>query len=1440
MTITPDLFAAFLKCPTKCWLRQTGEPASGNVYAEWVRDKDEACWVEGVKRMIAETPEGSVAHKPLAGSLKTATWRLSTDVVARTANTETRLAVVERMASEGQGKVAQFVPIRFVWRNKLHRDDKLLLAFDALALAETLGRKVLQGQIIHGDDQAPFRVKLPALVNVVRKLIEKIAALLPNPSPPDLVLNRHCSECEFEARCRKIAVEKDDLSLLARMTAKERQKFRSKGIFTVTQLSYTFRVRRRCKRWKSQQPDYSHALKALAVREKKIHVIGRPKITLSGTPVYLDVEGTVDDFYYLIGARTGGQQHFFWAESKAQERSACEGFLEFLAGIPDPFLVFYGRYERRFLGAMRQRYADLFDRFPRTCTAEIIKQSLNLLSAVYGKIYFPTYGNTLKELAKHCGFSWTASGASGLRALVWRAEWELAKDDHLMRTLLRYNAEDCEALELLTDLVTKLCQEDNLSPAALGCVRVEELKTAGPFLINKGGSALPEFKAINQAAYWDYQRLRVYVRTSKIIKKASSNRNRRMKSHIVRGTLAHPSPTQCPSCNEGELVRHARGSRSLVHDIKFLRHGAKAWVTCHTCDWRYCPRCERLVGPVLEHPFSLRKFGPTLRAYAVDQLIRLNIPGATIAKSLGGLFHYDLTGEHLSLFKADFAELYGDSISELTARITKGSLVHADETAARVVGKPAVVWVLTSMEEVVFLYAESREGEMVHKILSEFRGVLVSDSYSVYDSFDCPQQKCLIHLIRDFNDDLHRYPFDSELRQIASRFTGVLKPIVETIDQRGLTARFLAKHQPSVRQFLTWVTSQDFESETAQKFGQRFRKNREKFFTFMRHNGVPWNNNNAENAIRAFAALRERVGAHCTEKSLRHFLILLSISETCKRRGLSFFDFLCSGEKSLEGFAAGRPSRQRTKLHESARAGEKKVGHEGKGGDSKAQCTQPATTHAQTKPVMALAVPSPWDRFRRSAADEVAQNSKRSLKLERFDDVPFGGVVLAIPALMECGLWEQASDLFPTWIDRPFAEIAQLLVASMVLSRPANVGFARFAWPADWSEVLCKVRLPDACSLVGLINLIAKDRIKTVMWQSGLASKWISDASRLRAVLVVPGEQCVLLESPAIASSIDLARDALLARGLVEPWFRYLEVLPMLILMQTPSEGFPSAWKEWIRPQIKSILHGRVEQPECSTGAGSHQLTVVLAQGGVDLRFFKKMQRDGLQFFSYRVSADGRWPNAEFMDQEVEVQQGRREFVQTAERILSLAGGLPLREMQCACRNGLPLTIISSDRELDLHRIGARMASASTASRFLDRLRTSLAVVRSYGTWQGPAGTAAFGADPGINSFLGATVMVVCRAEAIMEQVLREKLPQPTGSQLALREILCERVDLVPVPGVNVLRILVHTNGDAGRQAIVAHLCSQLTATETPFPGTNLRLVYEPVRSQRTESSASG
>ncbi|MFO7541468.1 MAG: transposase, partial [Thiobacillus sp.] len=56
------------------------------------------------------------------------------------------------------------------------------------------------------------------------------------------------------------------------------------------------------------------------------------------------------------------------------------------------------------------------------------------------------------------------------------------------------------------------------------------------------------------------------------------------------------------------------------------------------------------------------------------------------------------------------------------------------------------VWVLTNMTEVAYVLAESREAEIVHVLLKDFKGVLVSDFYAAYESIPCPQQKCLIHL----------------------------------------------------------------------------------------------------------------------------------------------------------------------------------------------------------------------------------------------------------------------------------------------------------------------------------------------------------------------------------------------------------------------------------------------------------------------------------------------------------------------------------------------------------------------------------------------------------------------------------------------------------------------------------------------------------------------
>jgi predicted RecB family nuclease len=333
---------------------------------------------------------------------------------------------VERIPPSGRGGAEQFALIRFVFRNKLTRDDKLVIAFDALVLSKMLGRTVEIGKILNGDKYAVFKVKTSTFAGDVRTLTGNVGKLVASPSPPPLVLNRHCPECEFQARCQQKAIEQDDLSLLGGMTEKERADFNSKGIFTITQLSYTFRPRRRPKELRDKRERYHHSLKARAIREKKIHIAGSPETMIEGTPVYLDVEGLPDqDFYYLIGVRVKADdsiaQHSLWADSPSDEGRIWQEFLSRLAKVQNPVLVHYGSFESIFLKRMRERHGVSLDGFG---TTKALESPVNLLSVIFGQIYFPTHSNRLKEIAGWLGFRWSDENACGLQSIIWRHDWE--------------------------------------------------------------------------------------------------------------------------------------------------------------------------------------------------------------------------------------------------------------------------------------------------------------------------------------------------------------------------------------------------------------------------------------------------------------------------------------------------------------------------------------------------------------------------------------------------------------------------------------------------------------------------------------------------------------------------------------------------------------------------------------------------------------------------------------------------------------------------------------------------------------------------------------------------------------------------------------------------------------------------------------------------------
>jgi hypothetical protein len=160
------------------------------------------------------------------------------------------------------------------------------------------------------------------------------------------------------------------------------------------------------------------------------------------------------------------------------------------------------------------------------------------------------------------------------------------------------------------------------------------------------------------------------------------------------------------------------------------------------------------------------------------------------------------------------------------------------------------------------------------------------------------------------NDALLKQPYDEEIRRLGRDFAGLVKPMVETVDRYGLKKRFMAKHQLYVNRFYKHLANGIGSSETAGKLVERLQKNRNKMFTFLDFDDVPWNNNNAEHAVKAFATLRRVIEGSTSEKGLRDCLVLLSLCETCKYKNVDFLEFLRSGSKNIDDFANSRWERR--------------------------------------------------------------------------------------------------------------------------------------------------------------------------------------------------------------------------------------------------------------------------------------------------------------------------------------------------------------------------------------------------------------------------------------------------------------------------------------------------------------------------------------------------
>lgn len=87
--------------------------------------------------------------------------------------------------------------------------------------------------------------------------------------------------------------------------------------------------------------------------------------------------------------------------------------------------------------------------------------------------------------------------------------------------------------------------------------------------------------------------------------------------------------------------------------------------------------------------------------------------------------------------------------------------------------------------------------------------------------------------------------------------------------------------------------------------------------------------------------------------------------------------------------------------------------------------------------------------------------------------------------------------------------------------------------------------------------------------------------------------------------------------------------------------------------------------------------------------------------------------------------------------------------------------------------------------------------------------------------------MIAYRAETALASLLGPELARPAEARSVLQGIFADHVDLEPNETARTLTVKLHPLANTSNQAAIQKLCDCLNQTETEFPGTNLRMIYQ-------------
>ncbi|MFL6417156.1 MAG: putative transposase [Bryobacteraceae bacterium] len=302
-------------------------------------------------------------------------------------------------------------------------------------------------------------------------------------------------------------------------------------------------------------------------------------------------------------------------------------------------------------------------------------------------------------------------------------------------------------------------------------------------------------------------------------------------------------------------------------------------------------------------------------------------------------------------------------------------------------------------------------------------------------------------------------------------------------------------------------------------------------------------------------------------------------------------------------------------------------------------------------------------------------------RFESCHDVSFGGVLCALPALAENGLFRHLHDCLAQLRGYYSTLHVIVLLAYMALCRIKAVEQLQYQPPGELGKLSGLDRIPEVRCLRRKLAALSIDD-GPLKWAGLLSQDWLKTAPELAGALYVDGHVRLYHGSQTALPKRYVSRQRLCLRGTTDYWVNDALGQPFFTVERPIDHGLLEALRSDIVPRLLKDVPGQPSAEELEADRYRARFLILFDREGYSPEFFKEMwQSHRIACITYHKYPKDDWPAAEFAEIETTLPSGEQVWLPLAERgswIGDRKSGLWVREVRKRTQSGHQVSLIST------------------------------------------------------------------------------------------------------------------------------------------------------------------